>query len=48
MRKTILKKVRECPLNIGRMLKNVPTKFKYNIVIYKLNVYVEHQAKYQF
>ena len=38
MRKTILKRVRECPLNIGRMLKNVPIKFKYNIAIYKLNL----------
>ena len=37
MRKTISK--RECSLNIGRMLKNLPTKFKYNVAIYKLNVY---------
>ena len=38
MRKIILKRVRECPLNIGRMLKNLTTKFKYNIAIFKLNV----------
>ena len=36
MRKTILKRVRECPRNIGRMLKKLPTMFKYNIAIYKL------------
>ena len=39
MRKTMLKRERECPLNIGRMLKKLPTKFKYNVAIYKLNVY---------
>ena len=39
MRKTILKRVRECPFNIGRMLKNLPTTLKYNIATYKLNVY---------
>ena len=35
----MLKRERECPLNIGRMLKKLPTKFKYNVAIYKLNVY---------
>ena len=39
MRKTILKRVRECLLNIGRIVKNLPAKFKYNVAIYKLNVY---------
>ena len=39
MRKTILKRVRDFPRNISRMLKNLPTKFKYNVAIYKLNVY---------
>ena len=39
MRKTILKRVRQFPLNIGRMLKNLPTKFKYNVTIYMLNAY---------
>ena len=39
MRKVILKKVRECPPNIGSMLKNLSTKFKYNVAIYKLNVF---------
>ena len=39
MRKNILKRVRECSLSIGRMPKNLPTKFKYSIAIYNLNVY---------
>ena len=35
----ILKRIREWPLNIGRILKKFPTKFKYSIAIYTLNVY---------
>ena len=34
----VLKRIREFPLDIGCMLKDVPTHFKYNIAIYKLNV----------
>ena len=39
MRKTTLKRVRECPFNICPLLKELRTKFKYNVAIYKLNVY---------
>ena len=35
----ILKRMREGPCNIGRMLKKFPTKFKYSIAIYTLTVY---------
>ena len=35
----ILKRMREGPCNKGRMLKKFPTKFKYSIAIYTLNVY---------
>ena len=31
--------MREGPCNKGRMLKKFPTKFKYSIAIYTLNVY---------
>ena len=34
----ILKRITEWSLNIGRILKDFPTKFKYSIAIYTLNV----------
>ena len=39
MESHILKRVRECPLNIACRIKSLHTQFKYNIATYKLNVY---------
>ena len=43
----ILKRIRQWPLSIGRMQKTFPTKFKYSIAIYTLNVHKTSTKKPQ-